>query len=500
MPRLSRVVRCLVATLMVAAMLPTTSSAQITRGGISGTVRDASGGVVPGATVTVTNMDTNASQTHVSDAQGFYRAAALEPGRYMVITELTGFRRVEQKEVIVRSALETPVDVRLSPATVGEEVTVTAESPLVGLNRTNPTIASTVNARQVVELPLAGGRNLNNLILTVPNSASTTGQGTFAVNGNRPRNNNYMVDGSDNNDISVTISTSQMVPEAVAEFQVLQNPYSVEFGRNSGGQINVITKSGTNRFSGDIWDYYQASGLNSRTNIEKDNDLATPARLIRHQAGGGVGGPIYRDKAFFFGLYQRDTQRPADRPSATTVTIPTPAGYAALQSVPLGDGQTAASRAAVLDRISFLENMYAQNPTFRSLSRRRSSMACRSRPDRPTSTSSIQARTTRAWAGLTCGRSPNDTFTVRYSLNDRFDENLAEHRLRSALCQQSGFGRYQPRRQQRAHLLVKHVERGAVLARAPRSGLPGERPDQSDGRHHRGVHDRRDPQISRSRA
>ena len=327
MPRLSRVVRCLVATLMVAAMLPTTSSAQITRGGISGTVRDSSGGVVPGATVTVTNMDTNASQTHVSDAQGFYRAAALEPGRYMVITELTGFRRVEQKEVIVRSALETPVDVRLSPATVGEEVTVTAESPLVGLNRTNPTIASTVNARQVVELPLAGGRNLNNLILTVPNSASTTGQGTFAVNGNRPRNNNYMVDGSDNNDISVTISTSQMVPEAVAEFQVLQNPYSVEFGRNSGGQINVITKSGTNRFSGDIWDYYQASGLNSRTNIEKDNDLATPARLIRHQAGGGVGGPIYRDKAFFFGLYQRDTQRPADRPSATTVTIPTPAGY-----------------------------------------------------------------------------------------------------------------------------------------------------------------------------
>ena len=284
MPRLSRVVRCLVATLMVAAMLPTTSSAQITRGGISGTVRDASGGVVPGATVTVTNMDTNASQTHVSDAQGFYRAAALEPGRYMVITELTGFRRVEQKEVIVRSALETPVDVRLSPATVGEEVTVTAESPLVGLNRTNPTIASTVNTRQVVELPLAGGRNLNNLILTVPNSASTTGQGTFAVNGNRPRNNNYMVDGSDNNDISVTISTSQMVPEAVAEFQVLQNPYSVEFGRNSGGQINVITKSGTNRFSGDIWDYYQASGLNSRTNIEKDNNLATPARLIRHQA------------------------------------------------------------------------------------------------------------------------------------------------------------------------------------------------------------------------
>ena len=422
MPRLSRVVRCLVATLMVAAMLPTTSSAQITRGGISGTVRDASGGVVPGATVTVTNMDTNASQTHVSDAQGFYRAAALEPGRYMVITELTGFRRVEQKEVIVRSALETPVDVRLSPATVGEEVTVTAESPLVGLNRTNPTIASTVNTRQVVELPLAGGRNLNNLILTVPNSASTTGQGTFAVNGNRPRNNNYMVDGSDNNDISVTISTSQMVPEAVAEFQVLQNPYSVEFGRNSGGQINVITKSGTNRFSGDIWDYYQASGLNSRTNIEKDNNLSTPARLIRHQLGGGMGGPVYKDKAFFFGLYQRDTQRPANRPSVTAVTIPTPTGFAALQGVPLGAGQTAASRQDVLDEIGFLQDMYAQNPTFRNLS--------------STLVNGVSIETGQTNFNITdpstyhtgLGRVDvrpflNDTFTVRYSLNDRLDEN-----------------------------------------------------------------------------
>ncbi len=82
-----------------------------------------------------------------------------------------------------------------------------------------------------------------------------------------------MIDGSDNNDISVTISTSQLVPEAVAEFQVLQNPYSVEFGRNSGGQINVITRSGTNRFNGDFLDYYQSSGLNSRTNVEKDNKL-----------------------------------------------------------------------------------------------------------------------------------------------------------------------------------------------------------------------------------
>ena len=133
---------------------------------------------------------------------------------------------------------------------MGETVQVTADAGTAGLNKTNPTIATSINARAIEELPLPGGRNINNLVLTVPNASSTTGQGTYAINGNRPRNNNYMVDGSDNNDISVTIATSQIVPESVAEFQVMQNPYSVEFGRNSGGQINVITKSGSNRFSG----------------------------------------------------------------------------------------------------------------------------------------------------------------------------------------------------------------------------------------------------------
>ena len=108
----------------------------------------------------------------------------------------------------------------------------------------------------------------------------------------------------------MTIATSQIVPESVAEFQVMQNPYSVEFGRNSGGQINVITKSGSNHFRGDFSNT-TGSGLNSRTNIEKANNLIDPAKLIRHQLGGDVGGPVFRDKLFFFGLYQRDSQRPA---------------------------------------------------------------------------------------------------------------------------------------------------------------------------------------------
>jgi hypothetical protein len=239
--RSSRVAAAVGAMLIFLTLLPATSSAQLTRGAISGTVRDASGAVVPGASVTVTNLDTNAVQSTTTDGLGFYRIAPLEPGRYRVVTQLAGFTTVEQTDIEVRAASDIAVDFALRPAGIGETITVAAESRTVALNRTNPTIGTTIPSRMVVELPLPGGRNINNLVLTVPNAVSTNGQGTYAINGNRPRNNNYMVDGSDNNDISVTIATSQIVPEAVAQYQVLQNPYCVEFGRNSGGQINVIT-------------------------------------------------------------------------------------------------------------------------------------------------------------------------------------------------------------------------------------------------------------------
>ena len=414
----------LAVAVMAIVLFPAASFAQMTRGSIGGTVRESSGAVVPGATVTVTNVATNATITLVSDETGLYRAPALEPGTYTVTAELSGFGKVEQREVVVRSSLETPLDFKLEPAGIGETVRVNAEVTTAGLNKTNPTIANTISARAIENLPLAGGRNINNLILTVPNAQSTVGQGTYAINGNRPRNNNYMVDGSDNNDISVTISTSAIVPEAVAEFQVMQNPYSVEFGRNSGGQINVITKSGSNRYTGDVFDYYQSSGLNSLNNIEKSQKLKVPAKLIRHQAGGDAGGPVVRDRLFFFGLFQRDSQTPSTRPSGTTVRIPTPAGYAALSGVPLGSGQSQASRQAVLQQISFLQDVYAGNPAFRNVN--------------TTLVNGVPIETGQTNLPILdpslyktyLGRGDlhpwtSDNFTVRYSLNDRTDEGIA---------------------------------------------------------------------------
>ena len=406
-------------------IFPALSDAQMTRGAISGTVRDATGALVPGAMVTATNMDTNISRSAVTDVQGFYRVPALEPGRYAVKAELSGFQTVEWKDIQLGAAGEVTLNPEMKVAGVGEAITVLGQAEAVELNKTNGTVGTTTLARQVVELPLSADRNINNLIATSPNVSRVTGQGTYAANGQRSRNNNYMIDGSDNNDISVTIATTQVVPESVAEFVVQTNAYNVEFGRNSGAQVNVITKSGTNRFRGEAWDYFRTNDLVSMTNIEKESGLTNPSDYTRHQLGASLGGPIIKDKTFFFLLYQRDWDDPAPNPGTTT-RFPTPAGFAALQNVPLRAGQPASSRQAVLQQISFLNDVYAQNPTFRNLSN--------------TTVNGVPIETGQANINIVnpstydtfMGRidhrlTESDNLTLRYYLNKRVDENAISY-------------------------------------------------------------------------
>ncbi|HVL66859.1 MAG TPA: carboxypeptidase-like regulatory domain-containing protein, partial [Vicinamibacterales bacterium] len=137
----------------LAVAIPALATAQMTRGSIVGTVRDASGGVIPGVTVTVTNVATNTVRVAVTDEQGLYRVQALEPGTYSITTELDGFAKVEQRDIRVQPAQDTSVDITLRPAGMQEAVTVTAEAAHVGLNRTNPTIGTTISSRAVEELP-----------------------------------------------------------------------------------------------------------------------------------------------------------------------------------------------------------------------------------------------------------------------------------------------------------------------------------------------------------
>src|SRR5262245_45884172 len=359
--------RILLLGILIIFAIPTGSLAQLTRGAISGTMRDSTGAAVSGATVKITNAATNQSRVTTTDENGFYRAAALEPGTYTVLVDNTGYGKFEAREIVVRTSQEVTYDAELKVSTINDVVDVTAQAEAVALNKTNATIGLTATARQASELPLSAARNINNLALLSPNVFTAPGSTQISANGQRARNNNFTIDGTDNNDISVTLPTSPIIPEAVAEFQVQTNAYNAEFGRNSGAQINVITKSGTNKYHGDVWEFYQGSALAALDNIEKGSKLDRPARFNRNQFGFDLGGPIIKDRTFAFGLMQGDRLRQGSTPGPI-IRVPTAAGFAALSSVPLRTGQSTASRQAVLNSIGFLQkSVYDLNPVFSNL-------------------------------------------------------------------------------------------------------------------------------------
>ncbi len=373
-------------SLLVLVLFPLQLQAQLTRGAIAGTIRDESGAVVPGATVRATSTGTNVSRESTTDEGGFYRLGALDPGTYTIEVEKTGFTKAENRSLQVNTATEVTFDVNLSVGNVAETVDVTAETEAITLNKTNATVGTTIETRRVVELPLGATRNVNNLALLSPNVFSAPGSSGISANGQRARNNNFTIDGSDNNDITVTIPTVPVIAESVDQFQIQTNPYSAENGRNTGAAINVTTKTGTNQFRGSVWDYYRGSDLNALDNIEKSAGLTRPTRFNRNQFGFNIGGPIHflnfgeggptiydgRDRTFFFYLFQGDRTR-TGASQGGTIRIPTPAGFAALNSVPLRaptatvPGQTVASRQNALQQLAFLQGIYAQNPIFRNL-------------------------------------------------------------------------------------------------------------------------------------
>ena len=365
---------------------PTVTNAQLTRGSIAGTVRDESGAVLKGAEIKVISPTTNNTRSVTADDSGFYRVGALDPGIYTVVVESVGFSKAENRQVVVNSSLETTFDVQLKVGNVSESVDVTASAEGISLNKTNATLGLSISTRQGQELPLGAGRDVNNLALLAPNAFPAPGSTGISVNGQRARNNNFTIDGTDNNDISVTLSTVSIIPEAVAEFQVQTNAYSVEFGRNSGAQINVITRSGENDFHGDVFEYYRGSRLNALTNIEKNRGQTRPSRFVRNQYGFTVGGPLHlprfgeggpsvysgKNRTFFFVAYQEDRQRSGGTLGAT-IRVPTPTGFAALNTVPLRaasgttPAQSAGSRANALAGLSFLNQIYLMNPVFNAV-------------------------------------------------------------------------------------------------------------------------------------
>jgi hypothetical protein len=305
---------CLAAGVLTLAASAIWAQAQSTYAAIEGTITDESGAVLPGVSVTVTNQGTGLVRSATTDDTGGYRALLLPIGTYTVEATLDGFATTNRPDLALSIGQNLTVDLSLKVATTQETITVTADAPVIESTRTAQ--ASTVNARSVAQLPV-NGRNFIDFVLTTPGVTRDVRLGDISFAGQRGTLNSLVVDGADNNNTFFGQALGrtgsgrapyQFSQDAVAEFQVNRNAYSAEYGRAGGAVINVVTKSGTNDFHGSLFEFYRDKSLNANSWANK---TAVPPRgkspYRFDQFGGSLGGPIQRDRAFFFVSY--DGQR-----------------------------------------------------------------------------------------------------------------------------------------------------------------------------------------------
>ncbi|HXG57311.1 MAG TPA: carboxypeptidase regulatory-like domain-containing protein [Vicinamibacterales bacterium] len=332
---------------MIAGASP--AAAQSTTGTIQGTIRDNQGAVVPGATVTIRNVETNATRTLPSDANGFYRFLNMPGGAYEVTVELAGFSRFVRSGITLSLNQDAVVDVSIQPAGVTESVTVTADAPL--LNTTTSEVGVRFDTTRIAELPVSGAsfRDVFSVALSAPGvSQLGSGQSSFASgtnfssNGMRVRSNNFMIDGQDSNDPSVT-GRQQPInnTDIIQEVRLITNQFAAEFGRAAGSVVIASTKSGTNSFRGSGFIFHNDESLNARTNLDKRAGRDKAPFREERQIGGTLGGPILRNRTFFFGSYQRWTDRQLGS-GFTLSGAPTEAGRAVLQGIATGRPQVTA--------------------------------------------------------------------------------------------------------------------------------------------------------------
>jgi hypothetical protein len=322
----------ILAVCLVAAPL----GAQSTTGSFQGAVLDESQSAVPGATVTVRNVDTNARRSVQTDSTGRWRMHNLPVGNYEVTIELPGFSTVVRSGLTLALNQDAVVDANLKAATVTETITVTADAPL--LNTTNAEVGVRFDTKRIAELPVGSQRDIFSLALSAAGVSQTnTGQASFAAgpdfatNGMRARSNNFMIDGQDSNDPSVTGRQQPMNnTDIVQEIRLLTNQFAAEYGRAAGSVMSVITKSGTNAFHGSAFWYRNQNEWNAMTNLDQAAGRTEAPAKRENQYGFTLGGPVLRDRTFFFGSFQRWTDR-ALGSGFTLDGAPTEAGRAVLQ-------------------------------------------------------------------------------------------------------------------------------------------------------------------------
>ena len=321
-----------VAALAVFLALAAGAAAQTETGRITGVVSDATGGILPGAIVTARAVGTGATRELVADSSGQYVFANLPPGPYEITANLASFRP-ETAKVTVTVGGAVNVDLKLQIAGTAETLNVVAEVPRI--NVTNAEVATTITETQIRELPTIT-RNVYDLVAVAGNvsggkvadgeewTATTRGTG-YNINGQRASGTNILLDGSaNNNEFDTTVG--QNIPlDSVQEFSVVTSNFSAQYGRATGGIVNVLTKSGTNNFRGTGYEFYRSDGLSTNTFDNKANDIEK-GKFTRHQMGFSIGGPIRRDKAHFFSNLEYIRVRSAD----TLISwVPTPQFIAA---------------------------------------------------------------------------------------------------------------------------------------------------------------------------
>ena len=290
--------------------------AQISRVGaiLDGTVTDSSGAAVPRATITLREISTDQSRIATTDDQGLFRADELPVGTYEVRLEQPGFAPYRHTGVVLTLGQTAHLDIVLSPASVSEQVTVSAQPSVIDASQTS--VVSSVDQERIEELPVRS-RNYLDFVLLAPGVstapiASPAGGSTplagsgFSFGGLRPRSNNVSIDGLDNNDEFTGSSRTELSPEIVQEFQVVNNGLSAESGGASGGSINVITRSGSNTIHGDAFIFFQDSALDARDPFETE---AGKPSLRRFREGVALGGPIAKGRTFYYAAVEQEHNR-----------------------------------------------------------------------------------------------------------------------------------------------------------------------------------------------
>jgi Carboxypeptidase regulatory-like domain len=287
-----------------------------TTASIRGTVADQSGAAIPNAKVTVKNTALGIERTTQTNSTGAYEVPALPPGLYNVQVQIAGFETQLAKDVVLEVSKNSVQNFGLKVASTSEVVTVEATAPII--ESTTMTVGQTINQRTVQEIPL-NGRHFVDLGLLIPGSvtppqngfltAPLRGQGSFAFNtaGNREDTVNFMVNGINLNDMVQNQITFQPSINTVSEFKVDNSTYSAEYGRNSGAIVNIATRSGTNAFHGELFEFVRNNALDARNFFNPVGTLQSPFK--RNQFGAAFGGPIKKDKTFFFLSYEGLRQR-----------------------------------------------------------------------------------------------------------------------------------------------------------------------------------------------